>query len=366
MKNKAGWLYHPLFSWHNPNSDGGFMQEGPFIQPPLNYGTGIFLQRCESLVKVSGLHKQFVSLEFESASQEQLALVHTLDHIRNIEKKCALGGGDAGIYAPINYHSFEAARLAAGACLKAISSVINGEIGRAYCLVAPAGHHAEPEQAMGCCLFNNVAIGIRNIQCKGSLKVMIVDWDVHHGNGTQKIFYDDTSVLFISVHQAGLFPPTSGKTREAGEGKNRGLNINIPLPPGSGHGAYLAVVDQIIIPAALEFCPELIVVSAGLDASAFDQFGRMMCTSDTFYRMSKRMIEVADEVCDGRIVFCNEGGYSSWYLPILVLATAAAVAETSRPEDPFLHSLQSLPGQRLSQLQQRIINDIRSSHPIFN
>jgi len=365
MADKAGWFYHTLCSWHNPSSDGGFMMEGPLIQPPLSTGSGTLLQRCEALVKVSGLYESFVTPEFHRATRDQLALVHTRAHIRHIEKQCALGGGDAGIFAPVNYHSFEAARFAAGACLNAISSVINGQLARAYCLVGPPGHHAEPNRAMGCSLFNSVAVGIRNAQREASLKTMVVDWDVHHGNGTQKIFYDNPSVLVVSVHQAGLFPPTSGIPTETGAGKALGLNLNIPLPAGSGHGAYLAVIDQIVVPAALKFRPDLIVISAGLDASAFDQFGRMLCTSDTFFHMSKRMIEVASDVCDGRIVFCHEGGYSSWYLPSLVAATAAAVAGVIQPEDPFLRSLQSLPGQRLSQPQQRLINQIRSSHPLF-
>ena len=365
-KSNIGWYYHPLCTWHNPNSDGGFMIEGPFIQPPLDSGAGILLQRSESLVKVSGIHDKYIIPEFNSATKKQLELIHTSNHIRNIEKKCILGGGDAGIYAPVNYHSYEAARLAVGACLHSISSVVNGVIEKAYCLIGPAGHHAEPNRAMGSCLFNNVAIGVRNIQQTNSMKIMIVDWDVHHGNGTQKIFYKDSSVLFVSVHQSGLFPPGSGKSSEYGEEEGVGSTINIPLLAGSGHGAYLAVIEQIVVPAAMKFKPDLIVVSAGLDASAFDQFGRMMCTSDTFYIMTKRLIELADDICDGRIVFCNEGGYSSWYVPLLVAAIAAAIVDETRPTDPFLRSLQSLPGQRLSQSQQQLINRIKSLHPIFN
>lgn len=365
MAHKAGWFYHPLCTWHNPNTDGGFMLEGPSTPPFLGSGSGVLLQRCESLVKVSGLHEQFVEKKFNHATREQLELVHTSDHIHHIEVQCALNVGEAGIFAPVNYHSFDAARFAVGACSDAIASVANGELERAYCLVGPPGHHAESERAMGCCLFNNVAVGIRNIQREVSLKVMVVDWDVHHGNGTQKIFYNDPSVLVVSIHQTGLFPPTSGMTNETGEGRGLGLNMNIPLPAGSGHGAYLAVINQIIIPAALRFQPDLFVVSAGLDASALDQFGRMMCTSDTFFQMAKQMIEVASNVCNGRIVFCHEGGYSPWYLPSLVAATAAAIVDVRPPDDPFLRSLQSVPGQRISQPQQRLIDLIRSSHPML-
>ena len=218
---------------------------------------------------------------------------------------------------------------------------------------------------MALCLYNNVAIAARNAQRHGARRVLILDWDVHHGNGIQSVFAEDPDVLYISVHQDGLFPPASGTVSEMGVGPGVGTTLNVPLPPGSGHGAYLAVISRIARPAALAFRPDLIFVAAGVDAGGHDPMGRMMCTSQTFHAMTTSLCGLADELCEGRIVFAHEGGYSAWYQPTLVLSTASAIAGVPPPPDPFLHSLEHLPGQRLKPHEDRVIRWLEDNHPLL-
>ncbi|MGH2770397.1 MAG: class II histone deacetylase, partial [Actinomycetota bacterium] len=167
---------------------------------------------------------------------------------------------------------------------------------------------------------------------------------------------------FISIHQEGLFPPLSGTLHETGSGEGLGTTINVPLPAGSGHDAYLTVMNEVVTTAASAFAPDLILVAAGLDLSAHDQMGRQLCTSRTLRLMTTHICRLADDLCEGRIVFGHEGGYSTWYLPILVRAVAAAIVGLGEQADPFLHGLAHLPGQRLAEHQRRRIEQVRAAH----
>jgi acetoin utilization deacetylase AcuC-like enzyme len=229
---------------------------------------------------------------------------------------------------------------------------------RSYCLVRPAGHHAEADRAMGFCLLNSVAVAARAAQALGAERVLIVDWDVHHGNGIEKAFLEDPSVLYVSIHQEGLFPPLGGGLDAVGTGRGRGRTINIPMPPGSGHAAYLGVMERIIAPAGKQFDPDLILIAAGQDASAFDPLGRQLCTSETYRAMTGTLRKLADECCGGRLVAIHEGGYSPWYVPFLVRAIVAELAALPPYPDPYLHTLNELPGQRLQSHQRRRIEQV--------
>ena len=190
----------------------------------------------------------------------------------------------------------------------------------------------------------------------GVERVAVVDWDVHHGNGTQDAFYRDPSVLTVSLHQDNAYPPDSGSVGEIGEGPGRGFNINVPLPPGSGHGAYVAALERVVLPALSGFRPGLIVVACGLDAGGMDPLGRMMCTSETFRTMTRMIDQAAGELCDGRLVACHEGGYSekqAAFCGLAVLEQLSGIATGVR--DPSLDWISGFAGHRLQPHQEAVI-----------
>jgi len=205
--------------------------------------------------------------------------------------------------------------------------VLDGNCRNAYALVRPPGHHAEANRGRGYCMFGNTALAAMHArQARGLARVAIVDWDVHHGNGTQAAFYSDPSVLTISLHQDTLYPIESGFIEETGSGPGEGYNINIPLPPGTGNGGYLAAFERIVAPALVRFRPDLILIASGLDASAYDPLARMMLNSEAYREMARILMGVADECCDGRIVACHEGGYSPIYVPFCGLAVVETLS----------------------------------------
>ncbi len=359
---RYAWYSDEACYWHDPGLGVGFLPVGPDIQPLREFGSDPDLRRAEGLLRKNNILDYYHCQRPCPATDAELLLAHSPGHIAHIEALAANGGGEAGIYAPIGFHSALAARTAAGACVQAVTEVLAGTFQRAYCFIRPPGHHAERDRAIGFCIYNNLGIAAHAALLQGVQRVLILDWDVHHGNGIQSLFYDDPRVLFISIHQEGLFPPLSGTLRDVGDGEGLGTTINVPLPAGSGHDAYLAVMNQVVTTAASAFRPELILVAAGLDLSAHDPMGRQMCTSQTLRLMTQHICRLADDLCDGRIVFAHEGGYSSWYLPILVRAVAAAIVNLPEQADPFLHALANLPGQRLQKHQQRRIEQVCDIH----
>ncbi|MEY6563876.1 class II histone deacetylase [Streptomyces sp. PGLac3x] len=271
---RAAWYSHELCHWHDPGAGSGYLPVGPGIEPLRQFAVDPDLRRAEGLVRASGVMDHFTAVTPLPATDEELLRVHVPEHLERVEAASAAGAGDAGVYAHVNYHSAHAARLAAGACAQAATAVVEGRFERAYCLVRPPGHHAEPDRAMALCLYNNLAVAARTAQRHGVRRVLVLDWDVHHGNGLQRVFYDDPDVLYISLHQDGLFPAASGRVLETGTGKGTGRTLNVPLPAGSGHGAYLAALDQVVEPAARAFRPALILVAARGGARAPPPPGR--------------------------------------------------------------------------------------------
>jgi len=240
-----------------------------------------------------------------------------------------------------------------------LDAVVTGDVANAYALVRPPGHHAISDQGMGFCLFGNVAIAIMHGRAAHGLgRVATVDWDVHHGNGTQSAFYSDPQTLTISLHQDNLFPPRSGGLDENGEGAGKGYNLNIPLPPGCGDGAYIAAFEQVVIPALKKFKPELIVVPSGFDASGVDPLGRMMVTSNGYRHMTKLLMEAARELCNGRLLMSHEGGYSSMYVPYCGLAVLEEMSgiRTGLP-DPWAPLMAEWGQMTIQPHQQKAIND---------
>lgn len=261
-----------------------------------------------------------VQLKPRAATVDELATVHEREYIQEVEaasKKAAeieaSGGRNTQFFATDTYVSaktYEAALKAAGAPLTAIDALLKGEIKNAYCLVRPPGHHAVAESAMGFCIFNNVAVAARYaLEKHGLERVMIIDYDVHHGNGTQEMFYNDPRVLYFSVHQAPFYPGTGAST-ELGEGEGLGTTINVPLPARTGFHVYDAIFRQFMVPAMDRFDPQLILVSAGFDAHWDDPIGDMYLSTAAFYQLNRIILEYAERICDGRVIMLQEGGYS--------------------------------------------------------
>jgi acetoin utilization deacetylase AcuC-like enzyme len=260
-----------------------------------------------------------VQLAPRAATVDELAAVHERAYIRKVETAARMvaeeektGGRKTRFFATDTYisaRSYEAALKAAGAPLTAIDAIMQGEVNNAYCLLRPPGHHAVAESAMGFCLFNNVAVAARYaIDHIGLERVMIIDYDVHHGNGTQEMFYEDPRVLYFSIHQAPFYPGT-GLSTERGAGGGLGTTINVPLPATTGYETYEPVFRQVMSPAADRFNPQLILVSAGFDAHWKDPLGGMYLSTAGFAKLTGIIIELADYLCDGRLVMVQEGGY---------------------------------------------------------
>ncbi|GID03296.1 hypothetical protein TMM008_04980 [Pseudomonas sp. 008] len=226
---------------------------------------------------------------------------------------------------------------------------MRGDLDNAYALLRPAGHHARPDRSMGFCLLSNAAIAGRHLlEVHGVKRIAYVDWDVHHGNGTQAALYDEPRALTISLHQDRLWPIDDGFVDQIGEGAAVGTNLNIPLPAGSGVEAYCEAYDRVVIPALKAFRPEIIIVPSGFDAGAMDPMGRMMLHSEGYRRLTRKLMAVADELCGGRLVFLHEGGYSRWTVPFYGLAVMEELSEIKTGiEDPYLEYHKLLGGQEL-------------------
>jgi acetoin utilization deacetylase AcuC-like enzyme len=261
-----------------------------------------------------------------------------------------LGKIDADTY--YSASSFEVARLAAGSCIDLATRVLCGEISNGLAAVRPPGHHAEADRAMGFCLFNNVAIATRSLQAEGGApRILIFDWDVHHGNGTQHIFETDPDVLYISTHQFPFYPGT-GNFDEAGLGRGLGSTINIPMPVGCGDEEFIGVLQRIVVPAARTFSPDVILISCGFDAHQDDPLASMEITQYGYRAMSTIMLELAKSLCGGRIVFILEGGYSLAGVregTEAVLETLTAAAPMQAPT-----AIELVPGAALTGIVDRV------------
>jgi acetoin utilization deacetylase AcuC-like enzyme len=264
-----------------------------------------------ALLRRSGLRDHLQRLPARRATEEEVARVHRPEMIRHVAEVCRRGGGQLPDLTPVVAASFEAAMWAAGAAITAVDAVLDRKADNAFALVRPPGHHAEPERAMGFCLFNNVAVAAEHARrVRGLGRVLVLDWDVHHGNGTQAAFYRDPGVLFISLHQHQHYPLDTGLPERHGEGEGRGFNINLSLSPGLSDQDYAHAFERIVEPAAEQFRPELILVSSGFDAHFADPWSHMLLTQDGFRDLAKRTLGLADRLCGGRLVALLEGGYN--------------------------------------------------------
>lgn len=268
------------------------------------------IDALERALTAAGMFNDRAVYAPQSATVEALEMVHPRPLIERIRRLAEHGGGAIDPDTVVSPDSWEVALLAAGGAIQAVDLVQSGAEQRVFVLGRPPGHHAEPNRAMGFCLFNNVAIAARHaIAQYGLERVAIVDWDVHHGNGTQAAFWDDPSVLFISLHQYPFYPGT-GAAGEQGGGRGEGFTINLPLPAGCTDAIYVEAFTELVVPALEAFQPELMLISAGFDAHRSDPLGQMQVSTECFGELAALVQEAADRCCEGRLVLILEGGYN--------------------------------------------------------
>lgn len=267
------------------------------------------LQVINEVLEKKQVKECFVYPEFGPATHKTIAMNHSGDLIKRVAETAGKGFDALDPDTKTSADSYAAAILAVGALTTGVDLLVNNKIDNGFALVRPPGHHAEKRQSMGFCLFNNVAVAAHHaIAGCGLKRVMIVDWDLHHGNGTQHSFYETEKVLYVSTHQYPYYPGT-GDVQETGQGKGEGYTLNIPLPGYQGDSDYAAIFNDIIVPVGKEYKPELILVSCGFDIYHADPLGLMEVSTDGFAYLTRCMVELADEVCDGRLLVTLEGGY---------------------------------------------------------
>ncbi|HTI14904.1 MAG TPA: class II histone deacetylase [Dictyobacter sp.] len=329
IARRTGLVFDQRFLAHNTGVEAKVvLQNSEFLLTPETHPSSLFItQRIKEFLDGSGLTSHMYAIATRAATEDELARYHSRDYIAGIAA-CSQGEVPAGVWGEVDEDtilspgSFEAALYAAGGAMNAVDAVLRGQVTNAYALLRPPGHHATRNQALGFCVFNNAVMAAYHAkQVYGLERILIVDWDVHHGNGIQDAFYEDPEVLFISLHQQNWFPKESGELAQVGVDAGRGYTINIPLPPGTGDRGYLAAFDQIIIPVAESYRPQLIIIASGQDANWLDPLAHMMMTMQGFYTLSQRMVALAERMCQGHLVMLQEGGYSASYVPYCAAAT---------------------------------------------
>ncbi len=296
----------------------------PFAEPVPHVSGPALVGRAKHLLDLAGISDRMVRVAAYPAADEALASYHTPEYIERVGALSATGG-DAGDGTPLGRGGDRIARLAAGGAMAAVDAMMTDRVRAAYALVRPPGHHAMADRGMGYCIYNNAVVAARHAQrAHGVDKMLVLDWDVHHGNGTQDAFAADPTVLFLSLHQEDLYPPGWGGFDQVGRGPGEGFTVNVPLPAGTGNRGYREAFVRIVEPVARQFAPDLVIVSAGQDGSVVDPLGRMTLTTGGYRDMTTQMMGIAAESAAGRLVVVQEGGYAPTYAPYCT----AAIVET--------------------------------------
>lgn len=318
-KYKTGIVSDPLFTLHNKQSH-------PECADRLN----AILNKLED----EDIFPLVESVEARRAAIDEIELCHSSGYIKKVYRMSKEGGGYLDPDTYVNEHTYNAAVLAAGSLIELTSKVDEGKVKNGFALVRPPGHHALATNGMGFCIFGNVSIAAKAyLKNRPSSKIAIVDFDVHHGNGTQALVGDDPNILFISTHQYPFYPGT-GKAEETGRSNAEGTILNIPLPAGTGDKGYTRVYDELVIPKLKWFNPDFIIISAGYDAHWKDPLANMNLSLVGFDRMAKKLSAISDELCNSKIVFALEGGYNLDVLSYAVSNAVKALGGTEGFEDP--------------------------------
>jgi acetoin utilization deacetylase AcuC-like enzyme len=317
---KVGLIYDPVYLEHDT---GNHVENSQRLVATISY-----LER-------TGIRDKLHQIAPRSATVEELETIHARDYISYIRRKAEEGGGWLDPDTVICPRSYEVALYAAGGVLTGVEKVMTGELTSAFALVRPPGHHAVHNRAMGFCLFNNVAIAAKYALHRFKLsRVLIADFDVHHGNGTQDAFYTDPRVLYFSTHQYPHYPGT-GAMDEVGSGEGEGTTINFPMPAGCGDEEYLRAFEEVLAPVSQRFQPQLILVSAGFDPHWSDQLAMMQVTISGFAQMTMTLKKLAEQLCGGRLVFTLEGGYNLRAVACAIKAVFDVLLGNQEIDDPL-------------------------------
>ena len=329
----TGFFWDERCFWHAGGNYALTLPLGGLVQPlaagglPENPETK---RRLKNLMDVTGLSDALEMRRAAPATWEDLARVHPEALLTRFKELSDQGGGELGLRTPFAKGGFDIAALSAGLAKAALLAVWDGGLENAYALSRPPGHHCLPDWPNGFCLLNNIGIAIGAARAAGHQgRIAVIDWDVHHGNGTEAVFYDRADVLTISLHQDRNYPTDTGDIADRGRGPGLGFNMNIPLPPGAGHVSYLAAMERIVLPALAQYRPDMIIIACGYDAGLFDPLARMMATVETFRAMTRQVMAAADRLCGGRLVMVHEGGYSEAYVPFCGHAVIQEMARSA-------------------------------------
>lgn len=362
--NKTGFFWDERCFWHAGGNYAFTLPIGDLVQPLAAGGlpeSPETKRRLKNLLDVTGLINDLDAKSAPKATWEDMARVHPDAFLRKFKELSDTGGGELGMRTPFAQGGFEVAALSAGLAKGALFDVLKGRVENAYALSRPPGHHCLPDFPNGFCLLANIAIAVEAALAEGLTdRVAVIDWDVHHGNGTEAIFYDRDDVLTISLHQEHNYPMDTGDAEDRGVGAGDGFNINIPLPPGGGHALYLEAMERLVLPALAAYQPDVIIIACGYDAAAIDPLSRMLATAETFRAMTEQVMEAADDLCDGRLVQVHEGGYSEVYVPFCGHAVLQQMSGSDIHAPDPLHETFELrqPSERLLRMHSRFIDEL--------
>ncbi|MFK7875840.1 MAG: class II histone deacetylase [Paracoccaceae bacterium] len=349
----TGFFWDERCFWHGGGNYAFTLPLGGFVQPLAAGGlpeSPETKRRMKNLMDVSGLSADLDLRSAPMSTHEDLARVHPKSYLNAFKSMSDAGGGELGMRTPFAAGGFEYAALSAGLAQEAVRAVLAGDLTNAYALSRPPGHHCLPDFPNGFCLLANIAIALEAARANTpDLRAVVLDWDVHHGNGTEAIYYDRADTLTISMHQEGNYPLDTGAVTDRGTGAGIGFNLNLPMLAGSGHVAYMHAMDRVVLPAIRDFDPDIIVVACGYDAAVPDPLSTMLATADTFAQMTMKTKILAEEICAGKLVLVHEGGYSEVYVPFCGHATIQALSGSSvRVPDPFPGFVTRQPNDRFN------------------
>ena len=360
----TGFFWDESCFWHGGGNYALTLPLGHHVQPlaagglPENPETK---RRLKNLTEVTGLAKEMRMMQAAPATQEDLRRVHPESYLTRFKTMSDAEGGELGLRTPFLKGGYEIAALSAGLAKGALQAVLKGEMDNAYALSRPPGHHCLPDWANGFCLLNNIGIAIEAARAAGlAQRFAVVDWDVHHGNGTEAVFYDRDDVLTISLHQERNYPLDTGDVADRGTGAGLGTNMNVPLPPGAGHHSYLEAMEKITLPALRQFKPDVIIIACGFDACLFDPLARMMCTSETYRLMTRQVMRAAQDLCGGKLVMVHEGGYSEAYVPFCGHAVLEEMSGSAlQADDPMQDTgMRRQPNERMTAFVSTLIDEM--------
>ena len=360
----TGFYWDERTFWHAGGNYAGMLPVGGLVQPASTGGlpeSPETKRRLKNLMDVTGLSRELRMDGAPPATRDDLLRVHPAAYLDQFKAMSDAGGGELGRRTPFGPGGYEIAALSAGLAKAAVLAVLRGELANAYALSRPPGHHCLPDWPNGFCLLANIAIAVEAALAEGLAdRVAVLDWDVHHGNGTEAIFYGRADVLTVSLHQERNYPLDTGAFEDRGAGAGMGYNLNIPLPPGTGHKGYLSAMERLALPAIRDFAPDILIIACGYDAALNDPLGRMLATAKTFRAMTRQVMALAEEVCDGRLVMVHEGGYSETYVPFCGHAVLEEMAgSTVHAPDPNAEIFdQRQPGPAFDAFLDGLIDDM--------